>query len=83
METQPVLGPCANDPAVCVVVDGILLLVAPHGAVTVLFLSEAAFGAPSTKDGVPACKADSWREVFHNTLEVVHAPACVNARPAL
>ena len=45
-------------------------------------LPEAASGAPSAKDGVPTCEADPWCKVFHNTLEVVNAPACVNPRPA-
>ncbi len=82
MEAQPVLGPCANDPAMCVMVDGVLLLFAPHCAVAVLLLSEAASGAPSAKDGVPACEADPWCKVFLNALEVANAPACVNPRPA-
>ena len=68
VETQSVLGPCANDPAVGVVIDGVLLVVAPHRAVTVLFLPESALGAPSSKDSVPASEADSRCEVFHNAL---------------
>ena len=30
---------------------------------------------------MPACEADSWREVFHDALQVAHASACVNAWP--
>ena len=47
VEIQPFLRPCANDPAVCVVVDGILLVVTTHRAVAVVFLPETALGAPS------------------------------------
>ena len=83
VETQSVLGPCANDPAVGVVIDGVLLVVAPHRAVAVLFLSEAAFDTPSAEDGVPASETDSRCEVFHNALQVIHASACVDARPSL
>ena len=83
MEIQPFLRPCANDPAVCVVVDGVLLVVATHRAVAVVFLSEAPFGAPSAKHRVPAREADSWCEVFHDAPQVVHAPTCMNARPSL
>ena len=82
VEIQPFLRPCPNDPAVCVVVDGVLLVVTTHRAVAVVFLPEAPFGAPSAKHRVPAREADSWREVFHNALQVVHAPACVNAGPS-
>ena len=82
MEIQPFLSPRANDPAVCVVVDGILLVVATHRAVAVKFLSESSLGAPSTKDGVPTREADTWREVFHDALQVAHAPACVDAWPS-
>ena len=83
VETQSVLGPCTNDPTMGVVIDGVLLVVAPHCAVTVLFFSEGAFGTPSAEDGVPASEADSRCEVFHNALHVIHASACVDARPSL
>ena len=82
MEVQPFLRPRADDPAVCVVVDGVFLVVTTHRAVAVVSLSESALGAPSAKDGVPTREADSWREVLHNALQVVHAPACVDARPS-
>ena len=83
VEIQPFLRPCANGPAVCVVIDGVLLVVATHRAVAVVFLSEAPFGAPSAKHRVPAREADSWCEVFHDAPQVVHAPACMNTRPSL
>ena len=82
MEIQPLLSPCPNDPAVCIVVDGVFLVVATHRAVAMVFLSESPLGAPSAKDGVPTSEADSWREVFHNALQVAHAPACVDAWPS-
>ena len=82
MEIQPFLRPCANDPAMCVVVDGVLLVVATHRAVAVVFLSEAPFGEPSAKHCVPAREADSWREVFHDALQVAHASACVDTWPS-
>ena len=81
MKTQSLLCPRADDPAVCVVIDGVLLVVTSHRAVTVVFLPKSALGAPSPQDGVPASEADSRREVFHDALQVVHASACVNARP--
>ena len=81
VEIQPFLRPCANDPAVCVVVDGVLLVVTSHRAVTVVFLPESALGAPSPQDGVPASEADSRREVAHDALKILHASAGVNARP--
>ena len=31
---------------------------------------------------MPACEADSWREVFHDALQVAHASACVDAWPS-
>ena len=81
VKIQSFLNPRANDPAVCVVVDGVLLVVTTHRAVTVVFLPESALGAPSPQDGVPASEADSRREVFHDALQIVHASACMNARP--
>ena len=81
VEIQPFLCPCADDPAVSVVVDGVFLVFATHRTVAVVSLPETALGAPPAKYGVPACEADPWREVFHDALEVVHASACVNARP--
>ena len=83
VKTQSLLCPIADDPAVCVVIDGVLLVVASHRAVTVVFLPKSALRTPSQQDGVPASEADSRREVFHDALQVVHAPACVNARPSL
>ena len=68
VKTQSLLCPRADDPAVCVVIDGVLLVVASHRAVTVVFLPESALGAPSSKDGVPASEADSRCDVFHNAL---------------
>ena len=68
MEIQPLLSPRANDPAMCVVVDGVFLVVASHRAVAVVFLPDTALGAPSAENCVPACEADSWREVFHDAL---------------
>ena len=47
VEIQPFLRPCADDPAVRVVVDGVFLVVTSHRAVAVVFLPETALGAPS------------------------------------
>ena len=80
VKTQSLLCPRADDPAVCVVIDGVLLVVASHRAVTVVFLPESALGAPSPQDGVPAGEADSRREVAHDALKILHASAAVNAR---
>ena len=82
VEVQPLLCPCADDPAVRVVVDGIFLVVTSHQAVAVVFLPEPALGAPSAKNGVPAREADSWREVLHDALQVVYAPVSVDAGPS-
>ena len=68
VKTQSLLCPRANDPAVCVVIDGVLLVVAPHRAVAVVFLPKPPLGAPSPQDGVPASEADSRREAFHDAL---------------
>ena len=68
VKAQSVLCPRANDPAVCVVVDGVLLVVTAHRSVTVLFLPKSALGAPSPQDGVPASEADPRREVSHHEL---------------
>ena len=64
VKTQSFLSPRADDPAVCVMIDGVHLVVTTHRAVTVVFLPESALGAPSPQDGVPASEADSRREVF-------------------
>ena len=68
LKTQSLLCPRANDPAVCVVIDGVLLVVAPHRAVAVVFLPKSPLGAPSPQDGVPTSEADSRREAFHDAL---------------
>ena len=68
VKTQSFLCPRANDPAVCVVIDGVLLVVTSHRAVTVVFLPKSPLGAPSPQDGVPASEADSRREVSHDAL---------------
>ena len=31
---------------------------------------------------MPTREADSWREVFHDALQVAHASACVDAWPS-
>ena len=47
VEVQPFLRPRADDPAVCVVVDGVFLIVTPHRTVAVVSLPETALCAPS------------------------------------
>ena len=47
VEIQPFLRPRADDPAVCVVVDGVFLVVTSHRAVAVVSLPETALCAPS------------------------------------
>ena len=82
VEIQPFLRPCADNPAMCVVLDGVLLVVATHRTVAVVFLPKTPLGAPSAKHGVPAREADSWREVLHDALQVVYAPVSVDAGPS-
>ena len=82
-DAQPVACPVSDHGAECVVVNGVLLALTSHGAVAVHSSAESPACAPSAKNGVPACEADSWREVLHDALDVVDAPSRVDPGPPL
>ena len=82
-DAQPVACPVSDNRTECVVVDGVLLVLASLGAVAVKSFAESFSCAPSAKNGVPAREADPWREVFHDAFDVVDATARVDPRPTL
>ena len=76
------LSPFSDDGTVCVMIDGIFFVFAPKCAVAVEFFPETPACTPPTKDGVPACEADSWGHVSHDVLKVVAASSGVDPWPS-
>ena len=81
VELESCGGPSSDYGASGVVVDGVLVVLAPEEACVVGFFAEPGCGAPSPEDGVPTCESDSRSKVGHDDFEIVWASCGVDSGP--